>query len=158
MNIKIYNSINNEIVPLTKRGESHHLFGGKLSEKTKAKMSLAKSGKNHPLFGKKLSEKTKAKISKANLGKSNSEDAKAKMSLSKLGKKCSEETKAKMYLSRRRKTISDENYELLLKDFSKIDKVTRGVTYRKLCIKYNLSYQSVYERYKEYKTINFKKQ
>lgn len=158
MNIKIYNSINNEIVPLTKRGESHHLFGRKLSEETKAKLSLAKSGENHPFFGKTHSEKTKAKISKANLGKSNSEDAKAKMSLAKIGKRHSEETKAKISLSKTRKIISDENYELLLEDFSKIDKVTRGVTYRKLCIKYKLSYNFVYERYKEYKTINFKKQ
>ena len=157
MNIKIYNSINNEIVPLTKRGESHPLFANRLSEKTKAKMSLAKSGENHPLFGKTHSEKTKAKISKANLGKKNSEDAKAKMSLAKIGKRRSEKTKAKTSLSKRRKSISDKNYELLLEDFSKIDKVTR-VTYRKLCIKYKLSYNFVYGRHKEYKTINFKKQ
>ena len=128
-------------ISLAQSGEKGHMFGKTHSEKTKAKMSLSKSGENHPLFGKRHSEETKAKMSLSKLGENNPL----------FGKKISEETKSKTYLSKRRKSISDKNYELLLEDFSKIDKVTCGVTYRKLCIKYNLSYHFVYGRFLKYK-------
>ncbi len=86
---------------------------GKHSEESKVKMREIKKGENHPMFGKKLSEEHKSKISVATKGKKRkklSEEHKAKLSKAKEGKKHSEETKAKMRESKKKdKRICDLN-------------------------------------------------
>ena len=123
-----------------------HLLGHKHSEETKAKMS--KAGK-----GRKKSEEHKAKIGKAHKGRKHSEEFKARLSKARLGYKHSEEIKFKMSEDRRRSVISDENYELLLKDLSNIDKeVYKNL--KELSIKYNV--KMTFTKHKYYKLINNK--
>jgi len=69
---------------------------GKHSKETKIKMSKMKKGKNHPLYGKKVSEEIKKKISNTHKGKILSEEHKMKLSMSHVGKKHSEKSKQKM--------------------------------------------------------------
>jgi hypothetical protein len=56
--------------------------GKKMSEETKAKMSVARKGENNPNYGKHFSEESKAKMSAARKGKKMSEETKAKISTS----------------------------------------------------------------------------
>jgi hypothetical protein len=72
-----------------KTGEDNFLYGKKLTEETKRKMSESR-------LGKKFTEETKRKMSEAKLGKKHTEEAKRKMSEAKLGKKLTEETKKKL--------------------------------------------------------------
>lgn len=154
--------------------------GRKHSKKTKNKMSLSKSGENNPMFGKEVSKVTRDKIALSNtgykhsseskakmslikislgntgeksymFGKNHSEETKSKMSLAQKGKKLSESTKSKISLTRRRKFISDENWELLLIDFSKIDKIIWGVTYKELAIKFNVKTYFISSNFHKYK-------
>ena len=46
-------------------GKNHPMYGKKLSEETRKKISDAIKGENHPMYGKKLSEETRKKISEA---------------------------------------------------------------------------------------------
>ena len=69
----------------------HHRKGQKLSEETKAKMSVAMSGENNSMFGKDLSG-----INNPMFGKHHSEETKAKMSVANSGENCSLETRRKM--------------------------------------------------------------
>ena len=87
----------------------------------------------------------------ATLGHKHSEKSKAQISKSNKGKKKSKEHVAKMILIGRRKAISDKNWELLLEDFSKIDKIIRGVTYKELIIKYNVTSHFLRKHHRRYK-------
>lgn len=76
---------------------------GKLHEETKRRISEAVSGENHPLFGKKISEETRAKMSAAGkiasahkVGVPLTDDIKQKISNTLTGKKLNEETKRKI--------------------------------------------------------------
>ena len=93
-----------ELIFLTK-GEHYSLHnkGKPKSEEHKRKISEAKKGKKSGIYGKKLSEESKAKISEANKGKHHSEETKRKISEAHKGKpswnkgKCiSEEHKRKI--------------------------------------------------------------
>ena len=149
------------------------------SKETKYKMASSRLSEGNPMFGKVHSEETKSKISKAKLGiglsedhkrkisetitgrmigdkngmfgKKHSDETRAKISKSNLGRKPSEETVEKFRVSLRRKYISDENYKLLLEDFSKIDKIIYGVTYKELSIRYKVSYKFTSNHYRKYK-------
>ena len=46
-------------------GKNHPMYGKKLSEETRKKISDAIKGEKHPMYGKKLSEETRKKISEA---------------------------------------------------------------------------------------------
>ena len=136
-------------------GNTNNL-GKKMNDKTRDALRKANLG-NTRLFGFKHSKETKDKMSKASLGNTNSlgnkhsKETKAKMSIAHLGINFSNESKAKMSLARRRKTISDENYELLLEDFSKIDKIIKGVTYKELSIRHNVRTNFICRHFLKYK-------
>lgn len=74
--------------------------GGRHSEETKAKISLAKKGTRSRL-GAKLSDETKAKIAASHRGLKASEETRRKLSVLKTGTKKSPETRAKMSKSRK---------------------------------------------------------
>lgn len=50
------------------RGENHHTYGKKLSEKHKEKLSKSLKGKNNPMYGVNHTHKTKIKMSKLKKG------------------------------------------------------------------------------------------
>ena len=80
-------------------GEKNPMYGKKLSEETRAKLSLNHadfSGKENPMYGKAHSEETRAKMSAARKGKKLSEETRAKMSTAHKGKKFSEEHRVRM--------------------------------------------------------------
>ncbi len=52
-------------------GKNHRMYGKKLPEETRKKMSKAQSGENNNMYGKKHSEETRKKMSKAHSGKKN---------------------------------------------------------------------------------------
>ena len=68
----------------------------KHSEEARQKMSESTKGENHPMYGKKLSDETKQKISEAHKGKTLSEEHRRKISEVQIGKSVSDETKRKM--------------------------------------------------------------
>jgi hypothetical protein len=72
------------------------------SEETKLLLSKLNSGKNNPMFGKKLTEEQRKKISLSQLGRPLSEKHKQAISLSKIGIPRSEETKRKISEARRK--------------------------------------------------------
>ena len=85
---------------------------GKLSEKTKEKISKSLKGENHQYYGKHLSEEHRRKISEANKGKKCkhlTEEHKRKISKSKKGGKLSEETKRNMSEAHKGKIFSEEH-------------------------------------------------
>lgn len=103
---------------LTDGGEG--ISGYKLSDETKAKMSLAKQNISDETraklrfakLGKRLSEEHKSNMRLANLGKKLTDETKAKMSLARIGKigrKHTEESKAKMSLAKKGKIFSKEH-------------------------------------------------
>lgn len=61
------------------------MLGKKHSKKTKANMSLKKIGVNNPMFGRKLTDEHKKRISIANKGKTASKETKNKLSTSHKG-------------------------------------------------------------------------
>lgn len=76
-------------------GEKHHMYGKKLSEQTKKKMSEANKGEKNYFYGKKHSEETKKKISEALKSRTHSKEHKRKIGESLKGKTRSEESKRK---------------------------------------------------------------
>ena len=56
------------------------------AEETRRKISESLMGEKHPMFGKKISEQTRKKISEAQKGKIHSEETKRKMSEARKGK------------------------------------------------------------------------
>tara|TARA_R110002050_G_scaffold295248_2_gene453900 strand:+ start:179 stop:937 length:759 start_codon:yes stop_codon:yes gene_type:complete len=135
--------------------------GKKLSKEHKKNISIATTleknpmfgkgylvcGEKNGMFGKTMSKESREKISKANTGRVLSNLTRERMSKSRIGLNHSIETKNKMSISKRRRVISDENFKLLLEDYSKIDEVVKGVTFKKLQEKYNLSYYFVKTNY-----------
>lgn len=77
-------------------GNKNHMYGKRVSEETKAKMSAAHKGENNHFYGKHHTNEARAKITAANLGRTLSEETKAKISTTLKGKKRSEENKAKL--------------------------------------------------------------
>lgn len=139
-------------------GENNAMFGRKASNETREKMSksrmglkktqeqcdaqsLRMMGEKNPMFGRKHTEESKKNLSVRFSGKNNPN----------FGKTTSKETKEKCLATKRRKHISDEKYKLLLEDFSKIDKIKRGVTYGDLSTKYNVRYELVKRWFLKYK-------
>jgi len=84
-----------------KTGEDNFLYGKKLTEETKRKISKSS-------LGKKLTEETKRKLSEAQLGRKHTEETKRKMSEAQLGKKRTEETKRKMSKSLLGRKLTEE--------------------------------------------------
>ena len=76
------------------------LGGGRMSDETKRKISMAKMG-NQNRLGAKLSDESKAKMAASARGRKHSEETKQKMSKARTGGKRSEETKTKMSKSRK---------------------------------------------------------
>lgn len=76
------------------------------SEETRKKRSESLKGENNPMFGKKLSEEHKKKISDSQKGRVFSEEHKQKISVSSKGKKYSEVTLEKMRSSK----LGEKNY------------------------------------------------
>lgn len=77
-------------------GENNPMFGKKLPEETRERMSKAHSGKNHYMYGKKHSEETRKKISEALKGKKLSKEHRKKISKARSGKKHLEDAKKKI--------------------------------------------------------------
>ena len=106
-------------------------------------MRLAQCGEKNPMFGKTHSQEARNILSLTHLGVKNHM----------YGKTHSIEAKDKMSLTKITKVISEENYKLLFEDFAKIDKIIRGVTYKELSIKYNVSVTFICNHYyRKYKT------
>lgn len=69
-------------------GEKHPMFGLKLSDVTRKKLSDANKGENHPMFGKKHREETLQKMSAANthmVGKKFADETRLKISIAQKG-------------------------------------------------------------------------
>ena len=119
-------------------GEKNPMFGKKLSEEVKKKMSLSKKGKpltekqlekrkglfvgeKNPMYGKKHTEETRKKISakhkgkpSPNKGKHLSEETKKKISAANKGKpKWSDEARRKMSITRKGKTNGKKSKKVL---------------------------------------------
>ena len=62
----------------------------------KSKISDSVKGENHPLYGTKMSEETKRKISESEKGKKMSEESKKKMSKTRTGKNIQKKQKIKL--------------------------------------------------------------
>jgi hypothetical protein len=108
---------------MTDGGEG--VSGRKISNGTKAKISLAHIGKKH-------TQETKAKISLIHKGKIISKEHKAKLLLANLRRKVSDETKAKMSLAHKGKILSEEHKAKLSlahkgKKLSKVHKARIGL-------------------------------
>ena len=80
---------------------SNSLTPRTLSIETREKISEAVRGKNHPLYGIKMSEETKQKISKAHMGKQMSDKARHNMSVAQTGRKHTKETLKKMSIAQK---------------------------------------------------------
>jgi len=81
----------------------HNFWQGKThTESTKKLLSLLNSGENNPMFGKKLTEEQRNKISKNQTGKPLSQQHKLAISKSKVGIPRSEETKRKISEARKK--------------------------------------------------------
>jgi group I intron endonuclease len=82
---------------ITKGGE--YSSGYKLSEKTKAKMSLSRFGKNNPNYGKKMSDEQKKKLSLAHMGKysDKARTASKKAAIKRMGEKAYNAKKVLQY-------------------------------------------------------------
>lgn len=77
-------------------GKNHPLYGTKLSEETKRKISDSIKGEKHPWYGRHHTEETKKKISDAHKGKIIPEDEKERLRNLCKGRKHSEETKQRI--------------------------------------------------------------
>lgn len=87
----------------------------KLMSLNHKKPFLGKKGKLCHLFGRKVSEETKKKLSIAHKGKLHNKESKLKMSISKIGRSLSEETKLKMRESSKtmKKIINKDTGEII---------------------------------------------
>ena len=134
--------LNELFEPNTMKGEAHPLYGKKLSDETKKRMSEARKGKpkseehkkkisgeGNPFYGKKHSEETRKRIAELSAerakgernpmyGKKHSEETKRKMSESQKGRKFSEETKEKMRNAAKRRA-SDPEWRKKMSESSK---------------------------------------
>ena len=94
-----------------KKGKEHYMFGRKLSETTKKKISIGGKGKG--MLGKKHSEETKRKIGiksigrKSFLGKHHSEETKQKIGKVQFGRKHSKE-----FIEKQRNFMTGNKYAL----------------------------------------------
>ena len=103
----------------------------------KSKISDSVKGENHPLYGTKMSEETKRKISESEKGKKMSEESKKKMSKTRTGKKHSEKTKNKIGKAHKGKIVSDESRKKMSESKEgtpvvRIDKNLSIVFYKKM--------------------------
>ena len=131
------------------------------SDLTRSRMSKAQKGRI-------ITQDAREKLRKANLGKKQSQETKDKKNKALKGLKkpkgfgdkialanskrvYKDSTREKFRLNCRRKIISDEVYSLLLNDYSKIDEVVKGVTFKELQKKYNLSYKVIKSYYNRQK-------
>lgn len=80
------------------KGESHHWYGKKHSQKTRERMKEAQKGEKHPMYGKTHSVETKEKMRKSHIGKPSPKGM--------LGKKQTEEAKEKIRESKEVKSFS----------------------------------------------------
>lgn len=119
-------------------------LGKKQSQETKDKKSKALRGLKKPKgFG--------AKIALANSKRVFTKEIRENMSRAQRGRKQTKEHTANSVLAKRRRLISDKDWESLLEDFSKIDKIINGVTYKNLSIKYNVTSNYVCTNFLRYK-------
>jgi hypothetical protein len=116
----------------TKKKLSQKLIGREFSEETRKKLSQQRIGVKNPMYGLEVSKEHRLKISLANTNPS-------------------KEVRERKRIGQINRHYSEDTLNSLLEDFSKMDKIVHGVTYKMLANKYNITPRMVSENWHRYK-------
>ena len=115
------------LINLTEGGQ-----GALHNEETRKKLSQQRIGVKNPMYGLEVSKEHRLKISLANTNPS-------------------KEVRERKRIGQINRHYSEDTLNSLLEDFSKMDKIVHGVTYKMLANKYNITPRMVSENWRKYK-------